>query len=100
MPPSSNSRHTPAPDARQAEIKEAEKRGYARGYVAGRKRVDADRLDDLRVAHQAQRRHDVFCAALTGLLASPKVWSAGKRTYKDIDDYVELASDFARKAVP
>lgn len=58
---------------------------YAKGYQAGRK------------AHRRDRKHEVFCAALTGLLAGSKKWSRGTREFSTTADYVELASEFAEK---
>jgi hypothetical protein len=77
---------------------EAEKRGYARGYAAGRKR-NAEEQAKWEAIHAAigsermQRRDRFFCAALTGLIQ--RSWNLNGKPAKTMEDHVELARQFA-----
>lgn len=80
------------------------KKAYARGYAAGRKRVAVeqqkwDQVHEEIHGKDVARQDAFFCAALTGLLASPG-WKKGDGgEVKTIDDYIEIARKFARKSV-
>lgn len=76
---------------------------YSRGYQAGRKRTAAEQeawdrthaqIHDRRVA----RRDAFFCAALTGLTQSTG-WSMAGEKVTELNEYVELARQFADRAI-
>jgi len=86
-------------------IKDAEKRGYARGYIAGKKRADANeiaRRDQLaaerRLRSQQRFKQQVFTAALQGLLVNGR-WKTGDKDWKCVADYVRGAWNFADEAI-
>lgn len=83
-------------------IKDAETRGYARGYVAGRKRKTVDiNIDRERVrrfnAEQAFRQR-AFLASLTALITGP-AWTMDGKPADDLEKRVELAKRFADASV-
>lgn len=77
-------------------IKAAERRGYARGYSAGRRRQKVDR-DNVARIRQEQARFDRFlAAAMTGLLAGPAPWRTGEKPDECPTDYARTAAQLAR----
>lgn len=79
-------------------IKAAEKRGYARGYQAGkgRRKADADR-EQRRKADQAFLER-AFIAALPACI-QVQGWSRGDAPIKSLPDKTRLAWDFAEEAL-
>lgn len=68
------------------DIKAAEKHGYAKGYQAGRRRVERD---DMRAEIAAKRedfRRQAFLAALNGTLIA-RSWAHGGEPWKSPADY-------------
>jgi hypothetical protein len=45
-----------------------------------------------------QQRVMVFCAALQGMLASPRTWHTGEKRWSTVQEYVAGARDFANEA--
>lgn len=74
----------------------AEKRGYGKGYTAGKRRS----AKEARAEHHAQRNAAWFdrfmCAAMTGLLAGAKVWKTGEKADSTPADYADTAADIAK----
>jgi hypothetical protein len=73
------------------QMKALERAAYQRGYNQAR-----------RVAEKIQRRDRrdrFFCAALTGLINTPHTWTLRGDRVKGIDARVELARQFADKAL-
>lgn len=75
----------------------AEKRGYGKGYAAGKRR----RAKEVNAEHRAQRdaaRFDRFmCAAITGLLACQTRWSREGKANKSAEDFASTAATIATK---
>lgn len=79
-------------------IKEAEKRGYAKGYAAGQRRKKA-----AATAAAQQRKHDAawnraFLAALPQAMVIQD-WTRGDKPIRSIEERVRLAGSFASEAV-
>lgn len=74
--------------------KRAEKRGYAKGYAAGKRR----RAKAVNYEHQQQRnaaRFDRFmCAAMNGLIAYGG-WQKGDKPDKSPTDFAATAAEIA-----
>ncbi len=82
---------------------EAEKRAYAKGYAAGRKRTEAETAAaaaQYEESQQARRRfrQQAFLAALSGTLTSPRQWRNGEKPWVGVEDYVRGCWNFADKA--
>lgn len=84
-----------------------EKRGYGKGYVAGQKRAakDEERIAKMRAeAFDVQRQtyrdnyRSVFAAALNGIIIKG-TWQMNGKTITTLDEHVELAHRFAKKAI-
>lgn len=82
----------------QEAIKAAEKRGYSKGYAAGKRKQAIER--SAAAERRAERRfwQQVFCAALTGTLQN-NGWKTGDKRWNDCPSYVDGCSEFADIAV-
>lgn len=80
------------------EIKKAEKRGYARGYVAGKQRKQRDQTAEQ--IHREKRAFldRAFMAALPACIAA-QGWKAGDKPISNVPERVDLAWDFAMSAL-
>jgi hypothetical protein len=79
-------------------IKAAEKRGYAKGYQAGRKRNSTDRERRVIQSRERERRARMdrfMCAAMTGLLAGNAPWQRKGKPDANPDDYALTAHQLA-----
>ena len=80
----------------------AEKRGYSKGYAAGKRRagreVDTERLERARAARENAFWRQAMCAALT-TCCNVHGWTKGDKPISNIADRVDLARDFADQAV-
>lgn len=80
----------------------AEKRGYAKGYQAGRRRVATDMIRE-RAERQRQAREDAFfrqafAAALPECITAHG-WTSGNKPISTLAERTKLAQDFAIEAV-
>lgn len=81
------------------ELQAAEKRGYAKGYAAGRRRKVRDVHGQRQAAAREAFRQRAFLAALPALIETGGTWKMAGREVKTLDDRVELAWRFAAQAV-
>lgn len=80
------------------EIKQAELRGYSRGYNAGKRRKQRGMTYE-RLCRERQAFLDrAFIAALTACVTADG-WKAGEKPITNIPDRVKLAADFAVEAL-
>ncbi len=83
-------------------IKQAEQRGYSRGYQAGRKRAvvdeDAGKRYDEKLRAERLFRQQVFCAALQGTIVSGD-WRTGDKRWSNYSEFVRGCKSFADEAV-
>ena len=78
--------------------KEAELRGYSKGYAAGQRRL-ANQMNRERIQRQDQRFLDqAFFAALTTCVSEGN-WSKGEKKLNTLDGRVQLAWEFAESAL-
>lgn len=82
----------------QDQIKEAEQRGYSRGYNAGRKRlkkqIEAEQLQ--------RKKNEFYNQALLAALPScvlAQGWKHGEKPISSVLERIELADHFAREAL-
>ena len=80
------------------ELKAAERRGYSKGYVAGKKRKERNISEETR-----QRKKDVFwqrafVAALPAAFAA-QGWSRGETPITSLKERVRLAAETADEAL-
>lgn len=80
------------------DIKAAEKRGYSKGYAAGRRRKARDLSDQRRRTEREAFRRRAFLAALPACIAA-QGWKRGDKPIASVDDRAQLAWDFAAAAV-
>ena len=80
------------------EIKTAEHRGYARGYVAGRKKAKQERSAD-NLHKERQAFLDKAFLACLPFAAAQSGWKHGEKPITGIRDRVSLAADFAKEAL-
>lgn len=80
----------------------AEKRGYAKGYAAGKRRVgrevEAERLERARAARENAFFRQAFAAVLPACI-SAQGWKSGDKPIHNLDERTRLAHDFATEAV-
>jgi hypothetical protein len=74
---------------------------YHKGYVAGRRKTEAEFAEARRMAESAQIRdrdfmRAVFLAALPGIIARP--WQTDGEAHTTVDQMVGVAVAFARQA--
>jgi hypothetical protein len=75
-----------------------EKRVYARGYAAGRKRVQRDRLAERMQAERQAFLDRAFLAALPACIDA-QGWTRGEKPITTLDERVRLAWDAAESAL-
>jgi hypothetical protein len=75
-----------------------EQRGYARGYAAGRKRVQRDRQTERYQAERQAFLDRAFMAALSACIDA-KGWTRGEKPITTLDERVRLAWDAAESAL-
>lgn len=79
-------------------LKQAEQRGYARGYRAGKHRADAEqRAEAMRSERQAFLER-AFLAALSACVNADN-WKSGGEPITNIPGRTALAWDFAEEAL-
>lgn len=78
-----------------ADVTAAEKRGYQRGYAAGRKRTEADERMRVERLADSRRRDQFYCAAMTGMLASHARWRFVDAHWRTVQDYANGAGQMA-----
>jgi hypothetical protein len=80
------------------EIKRAEKRGYARGYAAGKQRRQRDQSAEQRYREDRAFLDRAFMAALPACV-NAQGWKTGDTPITDVPGRVNLAWDFAIQAL-
>lgn len=75
-----------------------EKKGYARGYIAGRKRMQKDIATEQRQSERQAFLERAFLAALPACVDA-QGWSRGTAPISSMDARVQLAWDFATQAL-
>jgi len=75
-----------------------EQRGYARGYAAGRKRVQRDRQAERAQAERQAFLDRAFLAALPACIEAHG-WTRGGKPITGLDQRVRLAWDAAEQAL-
>lgn len=75
-----------------------EKRGYARGYAAGRKKAAEVRSTEARRRAENRFWQQVFCAALQGTMAA-NCWKTGDKPWSSAADYVRGCGNIADLAI-
>lgn len=80
------------------ELKAAEQRGYAKGYAAGQRRKAA-----LSERNKHRREELAFWdrafLSVAPYFAGCAAWTKGDKQLSSLDDRVELAANFANKAI-
>lgn len=79
-------------------IKKIEGRAYAKGYAAGRRRVESDIEREIRQERDRIRWDAYFCAALQGTLMNSG-WQTGGKRWESDTDYVKGCARFADEAM-
>lgn len=79
-------------------FKAAEKRGYAKGYVAGRRRQHKDRQARNLGAREDAFWRQAFVAALPACI-NANGWMAGDKPINNLNERTKLAHDFANEAL-
>lgn len=82
---------------KENEIKAAEQRGYSKGYVAGRKRLEADLRAEDAYKEKCEFHDRAFLVALPSVLNNS--WSRGDKPATSVADRMLVAWDIARAAV-
>lgn len=82
----------------QDPIKAAEQRGYARGYIAGRKRADRDEQEQERLEKREEFRRQAFLAALPSCILA-QGWKRGDVAITSAKGRTRLAWEFADEAM-
>lgn len=75
-----------------------EKKGYARGYAAGKKRKERLIIEERRRTQDQAFLDRAFLAALTACI-DVQGWRTGDKPISNIPERVKLAADFARAAL-
>ncbi len=81
-----------------AEVREAEKRGYQRGYAAGRRRLGKDKWEQQRHRRESAFWQRAFLAALPWAMEC-QGWSFGDTPIRSTEQRVELAQRVADRAL-
>jgi len=84
--------------ADEADLKKAEQRGYSRGYQAGKKRVQTERLAE-RLAKEQQAFLDKAFLAAVPFAMQQSNWKHGEKPINTIAERVDLAWDVAEAAL-
>lgn len=79
-------------------IKQAEQRGYTRGYNAGRKRQQTDIKQAQKMKRMAYRWNQAFLAALPACIIAQN-WKVGGKPIASLTERTALARDFADEAI-
>lgn len=79
------------------DIKAAERRGYSKGYTAGKRRKEKLITREQIKAQQQQFIDRAFIAALPAAM-DVQGWKRGEKPITSLEDRVQLAADFAREA--
>jgi hypothetical protein len=78
--------------------KQAEQRGYSRGYVAGRKRLKADESAE-HLRRERQAFLDKAFLATLPMALEQSTWTRGDKPIKKLKDRVQLAWEIAEAAL-
>jgi hypothetical protein len=80
----------------------AEKRGYSKGYAAGKRRVgrevEVERMERARTAREDAFFRQAFAAALPACITA-QGWKSGDEPINSLAGRTKLAQDFAVEAV-
>lgn len=82
----------------EADVKKAEQRAYSRGYAAGKKRVQVDRLAE-RLAKEQQAFLDKALLAALPSCIEAQGWTQGAEKISTVSQRVHLAVLFANEAL-
>lgn len=82
----------------ETDLKQAEHRGYSRGYAAGKKRVRADRHAENYRREQQAFLDKAFLVALPFAMQQ-STWKHGEKPINTIPERVDLAWDVAESAL-
>lgn len=80
------------------ELKAVEQRGYARGYAAGRRKLESDADKQARYAQRQDFLDSAFIASLPACIAA-QGWKRGEESILSLQDRVALAWDVAEAAL-
>jgi hypothetical protein len=80
------------------ETRAAEKRGYAKGYVAGQRRKQRALTERERTKRQNAAWNRAFLAALPSCI-SAEGWTRGDKPINSLASRTKLAADFADDAI-
>lgn len=80
------------------EIKQAEHRGYSRGYQAGKRRREQDHRTERLYREKCAFMDRAFLSALSACV-TVSGWKHGDKPINNIKERVSLAWDFASEAV-
>jgi hypothetical protein len=85
-------------DAQDDLAAQAEKRGYSRGYAAGKRMADRTRSAESRKRAENRMWTQIFCSALQGTLVNGK-WKTGDKYWSSAGDYVRGCGNIADLAM-
>jgi hypothetical protein len=80
------------------DLKQAEQRGYSRGYATGRKRIKQDREAE-RLRHERQAFLDKAFLAALPVCINVSGWKFGEKPITNVGDRTKLAWEFATEAL-
>lgn len=80
------------------ELRVAERRGYAKGYAAKKRRIDRERLIERERRERQAFLDRALLAALPAALRA-EGWKSDDKPITNVKDRVRLAAKFAREAL-